>query len=144
MDVRNATLVDNSAAESASLAGAITIANSIIANYHGVDNCSEKLAVGSPNLEFPGESCGASLHANPQLGNLGKHGGHTENYTLRSGSPAIDVGDNAVCAQATVGNLDQRGQARPIGSACDLGAYERDSSILSTVDVADTTETELP
>jgi len=144
MDVRNTTLVDNSAAEGASLHGAIVIGNSIIANYFGVDNCSEKLASGSPNLEFPGTSCGASLQANPQLGGLSKHGGQTDNFALLGGSPAIDAGDNAVCAQATVGNLDQRGHARPVGSACDLGAYERDSAVGRAADVPSTVELELP
>jgi hypothetical protein len=44
---------------------------------------------------------------------------------LLSGSPAIDAGDNTICADAgTVNNLDQRGTTRPQGFNCDIGAYE--------------------
>jgi CSLREA domain-containing protein len=40
-----------------------------------------------------------------------------------SGNPAIDSGDNAVCAAKPVGGRDQRGVVRP-ADACDIGAYE--------------------
>jgi hypothetical protein len=43
---------------------------------------------------------------------------------LSVGSPAIDAGDNAICAAPPVNGVDQRGIARPQGSACDIGAYE--------------------
>ena len=45
-------------------------------------------------------------------------------------SPAIDAGDQAVCAAAPVNDLDQRGFVRP-GSGhtdCSIGAYEADAS----------------
>jgi hypothetical protein len=42
------------------------------------------------------------------------------------GSPAIDAGDQAVCAAAPVNSVDQRGFMRPGGgfSNCTIGAYE--------------------
>jgi len=43
---------------------------------------------------------------------------------LRDGSPAIDAGDNAVCAAMPVNNLDQRGRPRPVGNSCDIGVIE--------------------
>src|SRR5207237_1291298 len=44
--------------------------------------------------------------------------------TLTLASPAIDAGENIACAAAPVNGVDQRGQVRPNGSACDIGAYE--------------------
>ena len=44
-------------------------------------------------------------------------------------SPAIDAGDQAVCAAAPVNNRDQRGFVRP-GTGhtqCSIGAYEADA-----------------
>ena len=44
---------------------------------------------------------------------------------LLPGSPAIDAGDDTLCADAaTVNGLDQRGVVRPQGSHCDIGAFE--------------------
>jgi len=45
---------------------------------------------------------------------------------LLPGSPAIDAGDDAVCAAAPVNSIDQRGFARPgVGHAhCSIGAFE--------------------
>jgi hypothetical protein len=44
--------------------------------------------------------------------------------TLLAGSPAIDAGE-AMCV-ATSGGFDFEGDARPLGSACDAGADERE------------------
>lgn len=55
----------------------------------------------------------------PLLGPLGNYGGTTPTVVLLPGSPAIDSGDISACSAT-----DQRGVARPIGVACDIGAYE--------------------
>jgi hypothetical protein len=49
---------------------------------------------------------------------------------LLPGSPAIDAGDNAVCA-----DVDQRGVARPQDGQCDIGAYELETppAVLSSL-----------
>jgi hypothetical protein len=58
---------------------------------------------------------------------------------LRSGSPAIDAGDNATCAAAPVSNLDQRGRTRPLDgdgdsvAICDLGAVEKGEPTITTI-----------
>lgn len=44
----------------------------------------------------------------------------------KNGSPAIDAGNNTVCSSALVDNKDQRGEPRPKGAACDIGAIEVD------------------
>ncbi len=59
---------------------------------------------------------------------LADNGGSTLTHALTMNSPAIDVGDNTICAAEPINNLDQRGEARPIGGACDIGAYESSES----------------
>ncbi|MFL5846070.1 MAG: choice-of-anchor Q domain-containing protein [Solirubrobacteraceae bacterium] len=54
----------------------------------------------------------------PLLSALKFHGGPTETFALRRGSPALDAA-GTICAAR-----DQRGVARPQGTACDIGAYE--------------------
>ena len=62
-----------------------------------------------------------------KLGPLGNNGGQTPTLPLLFGSPAIDAGDDAVCAQTgadKVNGVDQRGVTRPQGAHCDIGAFE--------------------
>jgi len=66
-------------------------------------------------------------NVNPLLGGLGLHGGTTPLYELLPGSPAIDFA-------ATCPPLDQRGLARPQGTACDSGPYETVPAALSAGD----------
>src|SRR4029453_3220444 len=47
-----------------------------------------------------------------------------QTMALLSTSSLIDAGDDAVCANPPVNNLDQRGATRPQGAHCDIGAYE--------------------
>ncbi len=60
-----------------------------------------------------------NLSTNPLLGALANNGGFTQTMALGVGSPAIDSGNTVTCAVD-----DQRGVARPQGSACDMGAFE--------------------
>ena len=54
---------------------------------------------------------------------------NTAYHTLVYGSPAIDAGDDNVCDNPPVEQLDQRGLARPVGPNCDIGSYEADSNL---------------
>jgi len=65
----------------------------------------------------------------PQLGNLTDNGGSTQTMALLAGSPAINTGDDGTC-EAT----DQRGQPRPQGNHCDMGAYEAFPTFLSVAE----------
>lgn len=63
---------------------------------------------------------------NPLLGALANNGGSTRTHALLPGSPAINASNplppgsgGFACAAS-----DQRGVARPQGSACDMGAFE--------------------
>jgi hypothetical protein len=69
-------------------------------------------------------TCGLIGGSDPLLGPLQNNGGPTKTHALLPGSPAIDAGNDAVCAADPVNGLDQRGVARPQGASCDIGAYE--------------------
>ena len=60
----------------------------------------------------------------PMLAGLAVYGGSTLSMMPLPGSPALNNGDNGACAAAPVSNLDQRGNARPLGAKCDIGAIE--------------------
>jgi hypothetical protein len=116
--------------------GTATLGNTIIANSVSGGDCvrSGGTINASHSLIEGGLSCvnGSSLNnltGDPNVGPLQDNGapsGHpTLTHALLAGSPAINQGDNAVCADpATVNNLDQRGVTRPQGAVCDIGAFE--------------------
>jgi hypothetical protein len=79
--------------------------------------------VGVPNLATD-ESCGASIVASTFLMPLANNGGSTLTYAPVPMSPAINTGDNGICAAAPINNVDQRGFTRMQGPRCDLGAFE--------------------
>jgi hypothetical protein len=62
----------------------------------------------------------------PLLGVLADNGGPTWTRALTPGSPVIDQIPPAVCQDqfGTAPVPHQRGVARPVGLACDMGAYE--------------------
>ena len=62
-----------------------------------------------------GADGGGNIDADPLFVNAAD-----DNLRLSSGSPAIDAGTNAGCPA-----FDMDGIARPVGLACDMGAYER-------------------
>lgn len=109
-------------------AGTLNFSNSIIVDtdVSRID-CYNTGTIGTNinNLVEDG-SCSASLSGDPSLGALADNGGPTQTMALLPGSPAIDAGDDTVCASAPVNNLDQRGEVRPQGMHCDIGAYEAD------------------
>jgi hypothetical protein len=68
---------------------------------------------------------GTTWALDPRLDPLGLNGGPTETHALLAGSPALDAVTNG--CQTYLGETlatDQRGVARPKGTACDIGSYE--------------------
>lgn len=111
----------------------VTVTNTIVANSSSGGNCGGTIIDGGHNLD-DGTTCGFSA-ANGSLSNtnpglapagLANNGGPTQTIALQAGSPAINAGDQAVCAAPPVNNLDQRGSMRPgAGSTqCTIGAFE--------------------
>ncbi len=107
--------------------GTLIIANSILAN--GVcDITYTTVTSGGYNIDS-GNTCDLNhltdqINTDPLLDPLTDNGGLTQTHALQVGSPAIDAGDDAVCAAAPVNGFDQRGIVRPQGNQCDVGAYE--------------------
>jgi hypothetical protein len=108
--------------------GSVIVTNSIIAATLG-RNCTGAVSDGGHNLQFPSADCGATIGvADPLLAPVGLtyNGGPTQTIALQPGSPAINNGNDAVCAAGPVGGFDQRGFARP-GTGhlhCSIGALE--------------------
>ena len=67
----------------------------------------------------------------PLLGPLQDNGGPTETHALLTGSPAIDAIPIADCNDTLDVPIttDQRGVARPQGTACDIGSFELEQVI---------------
>jgi hypothetical protein len=112
----------------------LTVTNTIVANSPSGGNCASYsttiITDGGHNIDDDG-SCGfsgTSLKTNPMLdpAGLADNGGPTQTIALQASSPAINAGDESVCAAPPVNNLDQRGYARPGAGAtrCSIGAYE--------------------
>ena len=103
-----------------------TVTNTIIAGNtaNGATDCGSVVTVTSANSIGGDASCmfldpASKQNTNPLIGPLADNGGPTDTMALLAGSPAIDAGTNTGCPAT-----DQRGVARPQGSACDIGAYE--------------------
>jgi len=117
---------EGGAIDSADSTVPVTLTNTILANSAGA-NCPA-IIDGGHNIDDDG-SCGFSTGAtHPQLDPAGlkSNGGPTQTIALQASSPAINAGDDTVCAAAPVNNLDQRGFVRPGADAttCSIGAYE--------------------
>jgi fibronectin-binding autotransporter adhesin len=131
----NVTFVGNTASVSGAayykLSGSLVMNNTLIAKGSAANSCWGSLSSGDHNLTDD-TSCttGFTQSSTLLLGSLGDHGGPTQTVPLLPGSPAIDAGNDTICAAAEgdpsygAGSLDQRGVARPQGAACDIGAYE--------------------
>jgi hypothetical protein len=110
--------------------GTATLTNCILADS-GTSNCSGTITDGGNNLDT-GLSCGfwipslSNVSAGLDPAGLADNGGPTRTIAVLPGSPAIDGGNQAVCAAPPIDNRDQRGFARPgAGFAnCTIGAFE--------------------
>ncbi len=131
----NITFSDNSA----TLGGGLYSENSnpilknvIIANSTSGGDCVQAVGGGldassSNNLiEDSANACaltngvdGNIIGLDPLLGTLGDHGSLTETISILPDSPALNTGNDADCPAD-----DQRGETRPQGEHCDIGAYE--------------------
>jgi CSLREA domain-containing protein/uncharacterized repeat protein (TIGR01451 family) len=94
------------------------------------------LLPGSIACSFSGDQTGNLSGVDPMLTILQDNGGGTFTHALAAGSPAVDAGSPS--APGSGGNAcalaDQRGIFRPLGTRCDIGAFER-SPVLSIVSI---------
>jgi uncharacterized repeat protein (TIGR01451 family) len=108
----------------------ITLKNTVIAD-NTPQNCTVGVTDQGYNLDS-GATCGLNAatslsSAAARLAPVGDYGGTTWTHALRHGSQAIDAipGGESGCGSALP--ADQRGEPRPDGggTACDIGAFER-------------------
>ncbi len=137
----NATVAYNSATSGGGILnyGTVNLQNSIIAQNTATqpgsppDCGGSALTSGGYNLigndtgcTLTGVSTGMIVDVDPLLGPLQDNGGETETHGLLYDSPARNTGNLGGCTNQSGGGLstDQRGFPRPVGAACDMGAFE--------------------
>jgi CSLREA domain-containing protein len=146
MHVSNCTFANNSASGATygvgsphgkfgnSLGGAIyntgsnAIKNTVIAKSISGGNCVGSIISEGHNLDSDG-TCGLTgtgdlTKIDPKLGLLKNNGGPTYTHALQPGSPAINAGNPAGCADQNGAEIpaDQRGRGR--SGRCDIGSFE--------------------
>jgi CSLREA domain-containing protein len=125
----NTTFVDNTTNPGASVIdvsqGRTIFRNTIHkAAPGGTLNCYNNAIVNTNGKDFnlaSDDSCGKDFTKvdDLKLGELADNGGPTQTIGLLAGSPALGKGDPKFCPKT-----DQRGEKRPDGAACSLGAFE--------------------
>jgi protocatechuate 3,4-dioxygenase beta subunit len=140
LDIHASTIVLNSASNTGggiqnNNAGVVSLHSSILAKNtagNGGPDCSGNLT--SQDYNVIGNLSGAVISGptthnitgvDPLIGPLQNNGGTTFTHALLGGSPAIDAGDNAETGPPLNLSTDQRGFPRLVGSAVDIGSYER-------------------
>ncbi len=119
------------------VSGTVSIRNALIGTNIDLTgqapDCSGILTTDRYNLiqnvagcTITGNTIGNITGQNPLLGPLQNNGGATWTQALLAGSPAIDKGNPSTPGSGLAACLatDQRGVTRPVGAACDIGAYE--------------------
>jgi len=140
----NVTLTGNQATKGGGIfnysAGTVLVVNTIIANSPNGGNCAGRIISNGHNLDNQ-NSCGFAstgdiINRDPHLYPLEDNGGLISTRRLGAGSEsfvnefgllihgvfvsaAVDAGNSLYCPPT-----DGRGVIRPIGSSCDIGAYE--------------------
>jgi hypothetical protein len=113
----NVTIADNAGLGLYATTPKVAIRNSILANNRQ-GSCRGLSAAAAPanNLQFgPGTDCPGMPAGDPYLDRM---------YAPMAGSPALAMGDAALCREDPVNGRDLAFQLRAPGSACALGAYE--------------------
>lgn len=127
----NVTLVENVADMSYTglylETGSVTVGNTILAGNVG-ENCyvaSGDLVSLEHNIASD-DSCSSYFEAETDLNNTDPLLGPLQDgvHYPQAGSPAVDAGNEALCADTPVANVDQLGQERPKFNGCDIGAVE--------------------
>ena len=99
----------------------------ILAGTGATPDCAVPLSENAGYNLATDSSCGLSKKTdltgvNPMLGPLASNGGPTMTQALPRSSPAVNAGGRPAGSSCPV--ADQRGESRPWGPACDIGAFE--------------------
>ncbi len=111
----------------------LALNNAIVANTpSGGDVTNFGDLTGSHNLiEDGSDGLPDTITGDPNLGPLANNGGPTQTMALLPGSPAIDAGDNALIPAGVT--TDQRGLPRIVNGTVDIGAFEVQTVLTTTV-----------
>ena len=130
MEASHITIAFNSAPAGGGIAisgGTLKIKNSILAKNTPGPDCGDStggLNSLGENMDSDGSCAGFTLTDDALLDVLANYGGPTETHALKTGSPAIDAAPDCTTTGGSALAADQRGEPRPGGPVCDLGAYE--------------------
>jgi predicted outer membrane repeat protein len=148
--VTNCTFSGNSASVGGALFSTDTLLlrNTLLANSEGGADCVVTGVLdpaSTHNLIETHQGCGQPIsRADPRLRKLGYYNGSTRTLPLGSGSPAINLGDNASAVDEGGKPLrwDQRGNGDPrfIAGITDIGAFERQALPVLMVDTLEDAE----
>lgn len=138
----NATFADNAPGETIAKFGTLEMKNSLISAPGGT-GCIASLdepAIVSLGNNLSGDTSCFGLDDATDLVNvdvllapLAWTSATMRTHALLPGSPAIDRGDGVACDAAPIDAVDQRGGARDIGLACDIGAHEQGAVVSMTL-----------
>jgi hypothetical protein len=140
--VNNSTITKNTAQTGGGIynnsgsnpSAVVTVKNTIVAGNTDssaaldcirVDSLGYNLIGNTSNCDFT-PTTGDLINIDPDLGQLIGPSEAPKYHPLIAGSPAIDAGNPATPGSGGNACLatDQRGVARPVGTRCDIGAYE--------------------
>ncbi len=120
------------------IAGSVAITNTILwgntPDQVLVNNVDHPTQIVSLNNSVVQSGCPISstctnlIASDPRLGALGNYGGSVQTMPLLPNSPALDTANDGACPAT-----DARGISRPIGSHCDIGAFESSRFTLAII-----------
>ena len=129
--VSTSTFSGNSAPQGGGIynnTGTVNVRGTIIANSPSGGNCAATAPTSQgDNISSDGTCVATSVPLNdrnntdPLLNALANNGGPTETFALQNTSPAVNT---LTVTAGTCPKTDQRGEPRPIGPFCDIGAFE--------------------
>jgi hypothetical protein len=135
MQASHITVAYNSAPAGGGIAasgGSLQIKNSIVALNPAGSDCiisAAGLSAVGENMDSDDSCAGFTLKDDPLLDILENYGGPTDTHALKTGSPAMNEAPDCTTIGGAIVSVDQRGQSRPGGLFCDLGAYEEESDL---------------
>ena len=113
---------DSVGSQSFGAGGTLSVGNSILygTSFDNCDTIDGFVTDLGHNLSWPSDNNCPGARADPLLDtSLANNGGPTQTLALLPGSPALNAGNAQTCP-----DTDQRGETRPQGAGCDIGAYE--------------------